>query len=265
MNVRKMVGLAVAAMLLADGAVQAARYEITDLGSLVPNSSDSSAYALNNNGHVVGQASGQAVLWRDNATINVCPFGEGSYAFGISDSDLVVGIYLDMEGDQEWHGFKWEEGVASEFPMVNIPFAGGGSFSPVSSAGLVVGTTTGSVHYLIDGHSYDYTVPRVGVWDNGSVHDIGPTDGHAFASTARGIAISDSGDYITGYGGHNCFQQSEGQHAMLMTLDGAATDIGNLSEYRGSAGFAVNNHGHVVGSGYVESCAQHGFFWDGGR
>jgi len=103
-----------------------------DLGTL--GSGNSYGFGLNQNGEVVGSASGVAVLWDSHQQIHDLGAGTGSVAYGINDSGVVVGV-------AGTHAFTW----TSAHGLRTLPSAAGATSSTATSIdkyGVIVGSDT---------------------------------------------------------------------------------------------------------------------------
>lgn len=241
------------------------RYRVTPLTSAYV---ESSAYAINSSGDVAGKANNQAVVWRNGLMTCVAPPSAiYSWANGISDNGVVTGVYCpDINGsDVE---FRWRDGLTEDFDDSFYYVSSGEPGSRCSSDGSVVGTTHGTVQYTYpppwEEHTIEWIAQRVGLYTGSGVVDLGPRNGNLFGSSGQGFGISKSGNYLTGYGGEDCFGPGEFGHAVLMTAGGAATDLGHMEGHYCSWGYDVNDLGHVVGVSRGSN-GYHGVIWRDGQ
>jgi probable HAF family extracellular repeat protein len=122
--------LILAVLLTANSAQAAPRYSVVDLGgNNNNNSSDISAYALNSLGQVAGvefdsARTTQALLYANNMMTRLGTLcGDQSTAFGISNSDQVVGS-ADVAGDLSMHGFLYSGGAMLDLNSLIDPASG---------------------------------------------------------------------------------------------------------------------------------------------
>ena len=114
------LAMCVAACLLGIGSTSSARaeaYTLTDLGGLVPGSTSSAAFGINNSGQVVGWSNGingtrQATLWSgDVATVYPAPLPPWSTtAAAINNAGQMVGYET---GTAFANAILWSGGVAT--------------------------------------------------------------------------------------------------------------------------------------------------------
>jgi probable HAF family extracellular repeat protein len=162
-----------------------------DLGALAGNSW---AYAINNNGQVVGytatpQFTDRAFIW--SAASGMVALGtlggRHSYAYAINDSGQVVGQGATAEGDgnQHGHAFIWDESSG----MIDLGTLEGSSSVAygVNDSGQVVGYST-----LGDGltaHAF--------VWDGSMMRDLSDLiDPSAGLTLKYARGINDSGQIV---------------------------------------------------------------------
>jgi probable HAF family extracellular repeat protein len=264
--------LMLAPMLLCAQLAQAqTTYQVIDLVAQCPaGSTDVVAQAINNPGDVVGTAAvsdgqggqvRQYFVWHNGSASIIPSIGtveglNGGPGFGITDSGLVAGCSID--GNQ-WQCFIVNQGAVTGLPDLTFM-----QFKPCGGSDAVVGTTTGQIQYS-DANNNPSSAPttRVGLWFNGVITDLGPTDPNAFGVQAAAASISDSGQYICGWGGTLWDDISIHPQALLMTRDGNATALGGLSLPWGWA-TDVNNAGHAVGAAYVDQNTYHAALWRNG-
>ncbi len=208
-----------------------------DLGALHPGG-NSYAFAINNQGHVVGRSTtgmctgyddgdtfeypcgDHAVLWKDGTITDLGTLGgETSEARNINEQGQIVGSSLTADG--QVHAFLWQNGIMTDLGTW------GGAFSyafDVNDNGQVVGyseTADENIHGFL--------------WQNGTMTDLG---------TFLAGAINNSGQIVgSGSGG-----------GPLLWHGGTIIDIGSLSGRRGSA-VDINEQGQIAGFGYVDSYA----------
>jgi probable HAF family extracellular repeat protein len=227
---------------LAQGALGAPTYTITDLGDL--GESYAIGYAVSDSGLVTGRgptAGGydHAFLWESGVIIDLgtCGVADGaSYGTGVNSAGHVAGYFTSPYGQLEsviWHDGSWNAipGLASS----------GGSAQDVNDSDVVVGSSTAPSGYL---HAY--------LWD-GVAHDIGTLGG----LTAQATGINNS-NQVTGVS-----QTASGANHAFLWDDGVMTDLGHLGGNVGH-GDAINNLGDVAGYSTDSSSVYHATLWQAG-
>jgi probable HAF family extracellular repeat protein len=274
-------------------AAAAARYTITDLGTLGGQNSD--AYGINASGKVVGVADlpdigWRAFLWENGAMHDLGTLGgDFSYASGISDSGVVVGR-ANYDDGWQYHGFVRQDGT-----MAHIGTFGGDSSgaNAVNALGQVVGSAACS---RIDSHAF--------LWEDGVVTDLGVPAGEYDGTTAYGIndsrqivgkaviasghaadaflwqdgafqILPDFGGTVTTANDINAsgrivgFAYTPGVSGLpraVLWEDGAILDLGTLGGNTSEA-MAINRTGQVVGVSQIAGGGtfdNHAFIWEGG-
>ncbi len=202
---------------------------------------NSLAYALNNQGRVVGYSDvladvapyirQHAFLWSE--TVGMLDLGTlggyNSYAYGLNNQTQVVGR-SDI-GSGFYHAFLWQEG--SGMQDLNIP--GVNSVArDINNLGQIVG------NYFYDEENPQYYA-KAFIWSpTGGFVDLGNLGGYY----SQANAINDQGVVV----GH--FASNQYQHAFVWTQEGGTQDLNDL--VAGSHDtivdvFDINNTGEIVG------------------
>ncbi len=219
-----------AAIAIAAAGFSQVRYRVTDLAAVLGQSGVIEPRAINNLGHVVGDYSAngegtQHAFLYDGVTVADLGTlgGPGAVAYGLNDSDQIVGVSLTASGAT--HAFFCSGGR-----MTDLGVLPGGSHSVafgINGDGLVVGRGDG--------------VPGTGthgiLWSAGRTIDLGSLGG----TITQPNAINRAGQ-ITGY---SYVEDFTPPHAFVYS-NGTMADLGNPGG-RGSAGNAINDLGQVVG------------------
>jgi probable HAF family extracellular repeat protein len=265
MNVRKII-VALAALLLAAGAVQAADvlYTVTDLGG-------GAANGINNSGQVVGTSSGaqHAFLYSSGHRTNIdtLTYSQGN---AINNSGQVIGqngqgFFIYSNGQMTTIGSGWAYGINNSGQIVG-GFNGGDEQAFLYSNGMgmiAIGGSYSEAHGINDSGQivgYTYTGGVAGysafLYSNGVTTDLGNLGGTG--TFANGI--NNSGQVV----GRAYTPGDASCHAFLYN-SGVMTDIGTLPGESISVAYAINNSGQVVGASFTNGAdPDHAFLYSGG-
>ena len=243
---------------------------IIDLGTLGGN--DSSAFAINNHGQIVGGAlndipdpfsfpglatQARAFLWQNNVMRDLGTLGgPDAFATSINDRGQIAGISMTdstpnaTTGFPTFHPFLWENGR-----MLDLGSLGGTQAAPagdgleaqhaLNNRGWVVGGST------LSGDSTTHPF----LWDGTRLLDLG-TFGGTFG-VAR--AVNDAGD-VAGA----ATTVDEAGHAFLWRK-GKMIDLGTIGNDPCSVAHDINANGLVVGTSTdCFGTELHGFVWQPG-
>lgn len=249
---------------------------MTDLGTL--SGLVSYAYALNDNGQVVGWASVSglvrmhAVLWNNGAMTDLGTLGSSeSYANKINNSGQIIGSSSDS--------FLWQNGI-----MARLDFGA----KDINNHGQIVGArleADGTLQALIwnDGATTD--IGRIGSRNTRPlfINDAGQVAGNCYETNPKGRTevaffwqdgkivslgtLGGSYSYVTGLSqkGHVVGNSvtAAGEIHGFVWKDGVIADLGTLGGIESGAG-AVNSAGQVVGGSMTASGRSHAFLWENG-
>ena len=208
-------------------------YAVEDLGVL-PGDSSSVAWAINENGDVVGWSTGptgsHAFVYTDAAgmvALPGLPNKPRSIARDINDAGVVVGS-ANAGGTDLGHAVVWSDGSVQDLGTL-----GTGAFSEawgINNLGQVVGwSDTNGGSGLTAVHGFLYTQAR-------GLVDLTPQ-----SDSGSAYDINDAGQ-VTGYrtalGGYHAFRWQQG----------AMEDLGVLPDFAHSFGRALNASGQVAGN-----------------
>ena len=271
-------------LALADSANAAAQYVVTDLGTLgAP--LGSAAYAINDEGQVVGNSVNSAgyrdpFLWTPktpNGTSGTMQDlgglgGDAGSADGINNSGQVVGYSLTPSYDQ--HAFLWTPGGTAGPPgntqMEDLSaWAGSGSYVKSATGINSSGQITGDVYYLSTGAVISYLwSPTTPNGANGSLQTLGTLSPNASGSLAYGT--NNSGQ-VVGFSplSPNGTPNPPETPAYLWTPGGTAgpssnpqmENLGTLTGSGNAVATAVNNDGWITGHSTNSSGETVPFLW----
>lgn len=193
---------------------------MTDLGTVGPNSTESSGLGINNQGDVVGYyAAARALLWRDGQIIELGTLRMESIAYAINDAGQIVGSSVPYGYDN--HAVLWENGELIDLTTTfSTPT---GRAEDINALGQIV---VGNIILEPDG-----TITELGT--------LGGSSTGALAINDRGQVVGES---VSGDGGD--------YHWSAFLWDGGVmTDVGAIGRYARSEAVDINNSGHVIGSG----------------
>lgn len=221
------VTLALCIALASIPAKAAQTITMTDLGSLP--GTESYAYAINDNGQIVGyvgMANGatHAVLWDHDGIHDLGTLGGmSSIASAINNAGQIVGSSLTTTGIS--HAFLWEKGKMRDLdtrPDLSSEASG------INDRGQIVGSLT-----IPDGNGH------AALWDNGKMIDIGAPapDG---ASSAQDI---NNAGLIIG----NAYFPNLDRNLAVSWQQGVLTPFVLPAGYDESMAFSVNDRGQVAG------------------
>lgn len=219
---------------------------------------ESTAYALNSHGRVVGgsdlpDGSAHAFAWKKGVLtdLGTLPGGDASRATGIDSRGEIVG--MSTAGDSASHGFIYHDGVMTD--LGHPADAAGPNVIPqaINDRGHVVGILPWS-----DASTYGCFLYRSGTWTN-----LGHLQGDDAACTATAINVHDR---VVGFSDVRTPMGHGRAHAFLWA-DGAMQDLGTLpgGEEGNSAALGVNDAGQVVGYSDAEPGTRYAVIYDHGR
>src|SRR5258708_30833756 len=86
----------------------AQNFQMTDLGTL-PGCTSSTAIAVNDNGHVIGQSCNHAFFWDNGVMTDL-----GTLPGHTSNTATAINISAQVIGSSRNHGFLWHNGLISD-------------------------------------------------------------------------------------------------------------------------------------------------------
>jgi probable HAF family extracellular repeat protein len=220
--------------ILARPASAQSSYVVDDLGVL-PGDDSSVAWAINENGDVVGWSMGpagtRAFLYTTTGgmvALSALPGRPRSLARDINDAGVIVGS-ANAGGTDLGHAVRWSGGSVRDLGAL-----GTGSFSEawgINNLGEVVGWSYSDGGNGLTGvHGFIYS-------DAAGLVDLTPESDTGYAED-----INDAGQ-VTGYR-----TASGGVYHAFRWQEGAFADLGVLSGMAHSFGWAINESGQVAGS-----------------
>lgn len=203
---------------------------MTDLGVL-PGSNSSQAYAINNQGQIVGGSGTHAVLWNNGAIQDLGTLGgPTSEAHGINNNGQIVG-FSDTPSDGQ-RAFIFSNGSMQQIGA--LPGDTSSRADHINDSGMVVGASenSGSVH------AFFWTAQS-------GIQPIPPLSGtdysEAFAINNLGQVVGESGSSL-------------GTRAFIWTGAGGIADLNDLVTGLSpnvvlTGAFAINDKGQIVAFG----------------
>lgn len=231
----------------AQGTMEAVRWDssgVTDLGP-------GSAYGINASGQVVGESSGEAVMWDADGTMHDIDPG---IAYGINDDGCVVGGLATTTafGIQTRHAFSWSvaDGLVD---LGTLDGAIGSSARSINTDGSIVGVSIVNDDY---GQAFLATAGQdwqtigdgtaMGVNDAGQV--IGNSllgEGFIWDSVSGSIALGMSANGLNEAGW--VAGTSAASNAAMWTPAGGVTELALPYGSIRSVASDINDHGQIAG------------------
>lgn len=208
---------------------------------------------VNDQGDIVVQLPGRALLWRNGARQDLGPrFGaaavnERGQIVGSSTVPIVVDPSSPLPGEVA-HPFLWENGVMRDLgvlahvPCEDVGDCEWGGATDINEQGVVLGQSKGA-----DG------VGRAFIWENGVIRDLGAFPG----SWVYPLAINDRSQvlaYVPDSVSPNFFLWDHGQTQTVMRAHVRDNRAGPI---------ALGPHGEVIGSRIVGYVTQ-AWVWEAG-
>lgn len=232
-----LVFLCIISVAITTSQVNAAQYNITDLGTL--GGSYSSPVAINDEGQVVGHSytidgKYHSFIWdsingmQDLGTLG----GDITQAYDINNSGQVVGSSDLIDGSR--HAFVMENGIMTD---LGIGYADG-----INNAGQVVGTS--------------WVVDRAFVWNkNSGMEYIGTLGG----AESRGGAINEAGQVVG-----SSFNSDGYLQAFIWDSNLGIQALDMPIGYQSSIAEDINNFGQVAGHASTDTLPHphHAYLWN---
>lgn len=200
------------------------QYDVVDIVGQ-GDSSVTTAVAISNDGHIIGQAGSSKVIWYEGTTTPILVFSNIlPECYGVSDGGNVVGRYRDVSG--KYRAFLWIDGIATDLGTLG----GQQSFArSINGSGQIVGTSD-------TGMTLNHSMPFL--YQNGIMTSLQGLPGAiAYAEDAR--SINDAGVVA---GVSNFGPQSE---RAVIWVDGIVSEL--VSQFQVTYALDINNGGAVVG------------------
>ena len=194
-----------------------------------------SVFIALSSGHAVAATNYSVTLLKDNASAA----RSGSNAIDIDPTGLVVGQSFSSDFDN--HAFVWFD--------TNSPTDLTPSIGYTESAARAINSNQEVVVSLTNGTSF--------VWSNGAQTDIVNSSGGSVSA----YDINDASQVVGSLGGS---PTAGGNERAFIWDNGVMTDLGTLPGGGGSAAYAINNFGQVVGSAYDANGDEHAVIWNSG-
>ncbi len=166
-------------------------FTITDLGTL--GGRNSTAYGVNDNGDVVGEAwlpgdIVRAFLWRGGTMTNLGTFPghDRSYALAINNLGTVIGSSQSDTANSEVP-FVWRDGVMTPLPL--LPGDTSGIALAINNLGQIVGRSGNTAVTWIEGAVIPLDDAGAVFSGANGINDRGQIVGNAVLGTGRGVAV----------------------------------------------------------------------------
>jgi probable HAF family extracellular repeat protein len=225
--------------------------QFTDMGTF--GGDQGAAFALNDTGVAAGSAltaseDTHALIWSSaggKTDLGVIPGGTFSSAYGINDSNQVVGLSeVPPLSALSSRGFIWEQATG----MRSLPTLGGrsGAAYGINNAGSIVGTadTANSA-----AHAF--------ILSGGTMTDLGTLSG---GGTSVAYKIND-GAMVVGYSTLASNSASVPFHGFIWSSATGMLDMGTLGGSSRSIAYAINSAGQAVGWSEITPSVNHAFIY----
>ncbi len=252
----RLIVLTLAGLIFASPS-SAADYAITDLGTL--GGPNSEAFAINNNGDVLGRAEisvseYHAVLWRNGTMTDLRVVGNIFDAWAINDNGQIAG----NSAVNQKQPVIWSNGAVTVLPVIPISGHIVSYANGINNSGQVVGENI----WFGDDQGFLWsngTMTNLGAFVPFAINNYGEFVGWDFpGANSVGLSINDFGQ-VTG-----SFNLSDGIsfHAFLRS-GGITTDLNTLGGMN-SVGKSINNKGQIVGYSSRADGSISPFLWSNG-
>ncbi len=242
-------------------------YSITMIDP-IPSESTSEAYAINNNGMVVGTTSGYAFVWENGITTSLGIVGS---AYDVNDNGQVIGTMRVGSNNVEYP-FLWQDNNLVELE-------GPGQARAINNLGEIAGFDGGALIW----NDTSSSPVRIGGGQALGINDRGDVVGQAsYEDYPAGRAFlyneSDGTTFLDTLGGNYSRAWDINESAIIvgdntdtngfqfatMWVDGVPQSLGSFNG-RQSLAYAINESNQVVGWGNTDRYEYGaGFLWENG-
>ena len=239
--------------------------ELIQLDPITEGAYGTYAYALNNNGWIVGTSGNYAVIWQGNTVAQMIGGAPSSYSYAMDvNNNGSIAWVESLYDDGQWvgtHSYVWNQGNSTVLKVLNA--SDNCQAASINDSGTIVGNSGDHAvvwgsdgNIILDlGIGYAYGINRNGqivgtsenravLWNsNGSIAaDLGALAGMSNPSIA--YSINDSGQ-IVGEAGYDEYQNVEAvlwqpivpEPSSILTLVGGLLSIGGVMLKRRAKAF----------------------------
>lgn len=238
-----------------------AAYGINNQGQVVGRDGTGSDPSFNDKGQVVGGSNGHAFLYSNGEKQDLGTLGgPSSTAYGINDNGQVVG-QADISS-QTSHAFFWDPNNGMKDLGTLDSYNGPGTFNgfvgsyarSINNRGQIVGASVASVTFNVGSSIYNsQPIPRATLWDHGTVSYLGISFRNGTDESSLPYPVGTTANSINKAGqivgtAQDWPDPAKNSYAVLWQ-NGTNTPLGSQTySIYDSVGNGINNKGQAVGT-----------------